>query len=221
MVTTGQPKSTSVKTESFDAIAQTTCQSVPDYPLQVDEATGAFVNSKFVICGGRPTTSNCYTLSRNETAWKPSGNLVTPREAAASVEINNKLVIFGGYNAGYLQSTEKFDGDNGISKAGTNMPWAIGYHCAVKVNETTALIIGGYGSSILRSTYFYNANLKIFIPGPLLNVGRSGHGCSILNTGTERFVIVSGGYTTLGGYRRLDSTEVMDLKQPTMWKAGL
>ena len=165
------------------------------------------------------TTSNCYTLGRTENTWKPSGNLITPRMGAASVEINNKLVIFGGYNAGYLQSTEEFDVETGTSKAGTNMLLAIGFHCAVKLNATTVLIIGGDGGSgYLSSSCFYNAELKTFTPGPSLTEARKYHGCAILTTGTERLVIVTGGSGAAGN---LDSTEVMDLDQPTMWKTGL
>jgi len=218
-VTTGAPQPPSVKTEAFDAIASTTCQSLPDYPLPVYSATGAFISSKLVVCGGSyPVTTNCYTLSKNDNTWKLSGNLITPRYGAASVEINNKLVIFGGINNSgqYLQSTEEFDADNGISTAGPNMPLALSNHCAVKVNDTTVLIIGGFGSTYLSSTYFYNPELETFTAGPSLTEARANHACSILTTGTERYVIVSGGSAPV-----LDSTEYMDVNQPTMWKTGL
>jgi len=219
-VTTGDPNS-SVKTEAFDVVASTTCQSLPAYPLTMYSATGAFVKAKLVICGGQyPITSNCYTLSRTENTWKLSGNLITPRLGAASVEINNKLFIFGGaddpWAYSYLQSTEEFDVDSGTSTAGPNMPLGIAYHCAVKVNDTTVLIIGGSdGSSELSSSYFYNAELETFTAGPSLTVARYWHACSIL---TERYVIVTGGYN--GAYF-FNSTEYMDLNQPTMWKTGL
>ena len=167
-MTTGSPTSSADKTEAFDVVASTTCQSLPAYPLSTDSATGAFVNTKAVICGGYPAITNCYTLSKSENTWKLSGNLITGRESAASVEINNKLVVFGGYNYGvYLESTEEFDADSGTATAGPNMPLPIGFHCAVKVNDTTVLIIGGYdGSSRLSSSYFYNPGVT---SGKILN----------------------------------------------------
>ena len=139
---TGYPQSTSVKTESFDVVTLTTCQSLPAYPLAIGVATGAFVNSRVVICGGASfsATSQCYSIGKNETEWKLVGNMITPRYAAASVEIDNKLVIFGGKDAtgsNYLQSTEEFDVETRTSKAGPNMPLGIYHHCAVKLNETT------------------------------------------------------------------------------------
>ena len=215
----------SFKTESFDLAASTTCQSLPDYPLDVDSATGAFVSSRVVICGGFEfsTTSQCYSLGQNETEWKPSGNMTALRHGAASVEINNKLVIFGGYYNGHLQSTEEFNEETGTATAGPNMPLAVREHCAVKLNSTTALIIGGSGYEIagtqrgyLRSTYFYDANMKSFTPGPLLNDGREKHACSILNTGTESYVVITGG----SNRAHLDSTEFMDVNEPTIWKTG-
>ena len=224
LVITGYPQSTSVKTESFDVVTLTTCQSLPAYPLAIGVATGAFVNSRVVICGGASfsATSQCYSIGKNETEWKLVGNMITPRYAAASVEINNKLVIFGGYDISTIfQSTEEIDVETGTATAGPNMPLAIWGHCAVKLNTTTVLIIGGRPdeSGYLRSSYFYNAVLKTFEPGPLLNDKRAYHACSILNTGTEIFVVVAGGWNGAAG--RLDSTEYMDVNQPTMWKTGL
>ena len=129
-MTTGTPTSASVKTESFDLlVASTTCQSLPAYPLSVDSATGAFVNTKIVICGGdgggSPTTSNCYTLSRNETAWKLSGNLITPRLGAASVEINSKLVIFGGYKKNTFNPLKSLMGTMELAQQAPTCPWQL------------------------------------------------------------------------------------------------
>ena len=218
-MTTGSPTSTAVKTEAFDVVASTTCQSLPAYPFATEIATGAFVNSKLVICGGTfDTIGRCYSLSQNEAAWKSSGNLIAPRKGAASAAVNNTLVIFGGYYTTLIQSTEEIDVETGTATAGPNMPLAVKFHCAVTLNTTTVLIIGGFdGSSYFGSTYFYNVNVKSFTSGPSLTVARGYHGCSILTTGTERFVVVTGGFNGV----KLDSTEVMDLNQPTMWQTGL
>ena len=219
LVTTGSPTSTSVKTETFDVATSTTCKSMPAYPLPIAEATGAFVNSRVVICGGyHPVTSQCYSLGQNENEWKPSGNLITPRYSAASAVINDKLIIFGGYNAGNLQSTEEIDVAAGTASQGPSMPLAMVYHCAVKLNTSTVLIIGGYGSSYLRSTYFYSFKEKTFKAGPDLKATRSRHECALLDTGTASYVVVTGGYGD-SGY--LDSTEYMDCNEPTIWKTGL
>ena len=219
-MTTGSPPTTSVKTDSFDLVASTTCQSMPAYPLTVYHATGAFVSNRVVICGGTypSVTSQCYSLGKNETEWKPSGNLITPRYGAASVEMHGKLLIFGGYNAGYLQSTEEMDVEAGTTTIGPSMPLAIGYPCTVKINSSTVLIIGGIGSSYLKSTYFYSNNEKTFKAGPYLMVPRSYHTCNILSNGNGSYVVVTGGYDN-GVYT--DSTEYLDLDEPTIWKTGM
>ena len=210
--------STAVMTESFDVVASTTCQSLPDYPLEGLGATGAFVNNKVVICGGTGGT-NCYTLGRNEKTWTLIGNMIAYRAAAAAVAFNNKLVIFGGYDPdnNRLLSTEEIDVDTGTATAGPDMPFINGFHCAVKLDAKTALIIGGVTDD-RTSTYFYDANAKTFTSGPSLMQGRGEHACAILDTGTERYVVASGGW--LNGW--FDSTEILDLNQPTLtWMTGL
>ena len=204
-----------VGTESFDVLALTTCQSLPDYPLSVAEATGAFVNNKVVICGGDGGGTKCYTLGKDENTWTLIGNMNTARVGAVSVEINNKLVIFGGQR--FASSTEEFDVVAGTSTTGSDMPLAIIWSCAVKLDSSTVMIIGGNSGGFLKSTYFYNHNEKTFKAGPDFIVQRRNHACAILQTKIGSYVVVTGGWN--GDY--LDSTEFLDLNEPTVWKAGL
>ena len=218
-MTTGSPTSTSVKTESFNLVASVTCQSMPDYPLAVWHAFGAFVNHRVVICGGyAPHISQCYSLGSKETAWKLNGNLITARYGAASAEINDKLLIFGGSGTtGYLQSTEELDVEAGTATQGPNMPLGIVYPCGVKINNSTVMIIGGYDGIARKSTYFYNYNGKTFTAGPDLIAARMWLACGILSNGIGSYVVVTGGYN--GAY--LDATEYLDLNDTTIWKTGL
>lgn len=223
-MTAGWQVSTVGITESFDVVDRTACLSMPAYPFGVAEATGAFVNSRIVVCGGyldlmSTTTDQCYSLGPNETTWKPSGNLLTPRQAAASIVMNDKLLIFGGYNtAGYLQSTEEMD-ETGKATLGPSMPLTIKHHCAVKINHNTAVIIGGADeSSSIKLTYFYNFDSKTFESGPDLMVARERHACGMLSSNGKSFVVVTGGKN--GGVI-LGSTEYMALDDLTTWHQGL
>ena len=223
-MTTGWLTLSVLSTEFFEEDESTACLSMPSYPFPVAEATGGFVNSRVVICGGyhdwasTPVTSQCYSLGPNETEWMPNGNLITPRFAAASVVMNDKLLIFGGYNTGYLQTTEEMD-IAGRATLGPSMPFAIKHHCAVKVNPTTALIIGGADeSSSIKSTHFYDFYGKTFKSGPDLKVARERHACGILSTSDRSFVVVTGGKND---EVVLGTTEYMTLDDLTAWSTGL
>ena len=223
-MTTGLQDLTIGITESFDVVDKTACLGMPAYPFRVAEATGAFVYSKVMICGGysdgiSTPTGQCYSLGPNETTWKPNGNLITPRQAAASVVMNDKLVIFGGYNAaGYILSTEEMD-EAGKATLGPSMPLTTKHHCAVKINHNTALIIGGADESVsIKFTYFYDFDGKTFKSGPDLMVARERHACGMLSSNGKSFVVVTGGKN--GGVI-LGSTEYMALDDLTTWHQGL
>ena len=226
---TGNPdygSPTAAKTEAFDLSASTTCQSLPDFPVEVTLAAGAFVNNRVAICGsgGGSIIAPCYTLAQNENTWTRIGNLQLPRFGAASVAIGNKLVFFGGLDSStkmFLQSTEELDVETGTTTPGPNMPDSFAFHCAVKLDATRVLIIGGIGDIMSydsQSTFFYDVVAKSFTPGPNLNQRRQHHACALLNTGAESFIVVAGG---LWAGSCLDSTEYMNVNQPTMWMTGL
>ena len=94
--------------------------------------------------------------------------------------------------------------DTKISK---NLPIEMAGHCTIRINDTTALITGGYNGSYLANTFFVNfENMSIF-EGPNLNESRYGHGCAMFYHSGKRVAIVAGGFNGEG----LDSVEFLNL----------
>jgi len=115
------------------------------------------------------------------------------------------LFITGGLgrNHSSLHSTESFNG-TAWNNQSENLPEPFRKHCLVKINSTTVLSIGGYYRSrgffnSHDSTYFYNAQINKWTPGPPLIKPRSGSSCAILewknpkHNKFEKVVVVAGG----------------------------
>jgi hypothetical protein len=62
-----------------------------------DMATGGVLLGNVVICGGAPFSRTCYKLGR-DCQWKWLSALSTVRSGAASILIDNYLLITGGDN---------------------------------------------------------------------------------------------------------------------------
>ena len=81
-MTTGRPEAGSVKTESFQLSTLKKCQALPDSPLAVDAAFGAFVNKQVLVCGAglkNGTVANrCFTLSSAQKQWQESIPMIAP-----------------------------------------------------------------------------------------------------------------------------------------------
>ena len=69
--------------------------------------------------------------------------------------------------------------------------------CMVKINSSTIFLIGGYETG---DTYFYNAKINTWTPGPSLNISRAGSACGIVtwrnpeSNNLESIVVTAGGY---------------------------
>jgi hypothetical protein len=66
LVTTGEPGSTSVKSEVIDLQDPSNiCQNLEDYPIGVSRAVGGFLNQGDpLVCGGYPSTKVCHVVNK-------------------------------------------------------------------------------------------------------------------------------------------------------------
>ena len=85
------------------------CNAFPDYPLFIRFATGGIVDGHPIICGGESEGwnfhSECYHHSKATNSWTFLTNMSTKRAGSASVPVNGKLLVLGGW----------FDGDNELA----------------------------------------------------------------------------------------------------------
>ncbi len=206
------------------------CQSPDSYPKKVEGATGGLALDKVpVVCGGFDHNvghqiTKCFSMDSSGKWFKP-GHMTRPRSRAASILWNSDtLWITGGFDTTFLKSTELLTiRSNNVqesrvsSKPAPDLPVTVGFHCLLKMNDTTAFLIGGSQYDRNATLYFdLNTNLDQEVMdysyGPTMSTARYAHVCGLLvNPGDDRkrvnVVVAAGGNKPPGGY--LTSTELL------------
>ena len=191
----------------------------PDHSKKITGSTGGFLHHDFVTCSGdvsgEGTTNKCYHLGSEA----PFATMITERKWAASIVLDEKLWILGGYdeNNNKLSSTE-FIFSDGRNEEGPPMPIALTKHAIVKINDTTSLLVGGYtGSSLSVSsrTWYYDGKWHV---GPDLKKARQSHSVGIVRDSVtdQVYLVVAGG--SPNGYT-LNDVEILSVTG-TAWESG-
>ncbi len=134
----------------------TSCPNLPaPYPFPSYFGAALNHNSKMVICGGYPYTTDCYSYSDDQ--WNIEAFKLEPaREGAMSVEIRpGEWLVMGGYDSDYnfLNDTKLLK--NGIFIQGPDLPEPIYLGSATMLNETHLFVAGSQYQSINLSTKNY------------------------------------------------------------------
>ena len=175
--------------------------------------TGGSVDKTPVICSGIKHTrvSKCYYHVRNSNSWKLIGNMNTARWGAASIVINSKLWVIGGYNIGEFTDTTEFIDMRNVGQItyGPRLTEGRAFHCVVKLNEDETMIIGAdFPTSLRRKTEIYNTINGNWRDGPTLNNDRRHSACALFQSSlhnNRKVVLVAGGGT--------DTAEILDYSQ--------
>ena len=204
---------------------------VPTYanlPKALYGATGGFVGGKMVICGGsndldsneyEVISRECYTLDQENATFL--GNMKRKRMLTSSIVMGNNLWILGGSGGPVSGRTSEYIAVNGSRKDGPNLPAGPGggfeSHAALKINETTAMLIGGYNNEIYSQTWYYTQDQTEWIPGPPLNQARCMHTAGLIydSITLEEYFVVIGGLND----GKLNSTEILS-KDGSEWIKG-
>ncbi len=192
-----------------------------------------------IICGGfhqiEGPTSLCHCLSSSTLDWIPlDKRMAWPRQSAASIVIDNgrTLWITGGQGwfMPYWKSTEliSLDAKSFTIQTGPDLPKPLIHHCLVKLNSSTAMLIGGWtGRGVFEvATYFLDipagsGTTVRSVRGPDLNLGRTHMpACGVLNNpgdGNGQVVVVVGGSGPDGCTK---STEMYVVGSSQGWTKG-
>ncbi len=211
LIATGSPVNDNTRATEVFALAEDPEKEVscsnnfPAYPIGVSVATGGLLGGKTpIICGGKDAakvrTNACYTLNQDQD--QPAATLSTAKSIGrGSIVINDEeLFLVGGFKTDetIADNTEFVTLGKPTSTPGPKLPFGIQRHCFLKIDESTAFVIGGRSMTDrgqvlpVSSTLFYDIKAKTFQDGPKLNHKRFFHVCARFDLGGKTFVLVAG-----------------------------
>ncbi len=212
-------------------------------PDNVEHAVGGiFSDGTTVICGGRTIVSsladypevkdNCLALGwqkpfvrMNRKRWKSSSIMWNDNNGKEVLWITGGASDFSIEDPDFysLRSTEMVT-FSGSTEFGPDLPGPLEQHCLVRLNDTTALLTGGYiwtsnwalSDESLKETHYFSLNAT-WTDGPKLLETRQNHACGVLldQESLQMVVIVAGGFS-------LDTTECLQVayQQQSQWIPG-
>ena len=192
-------------------------------PIGLVSITGGLLNNIPVICGITANstapdslfsdpTCLCYKFNRKSNSWKQVPSMAFSRLFASSVIMDTGLYVIGGIsqviwildtyvkdilydrNIQMLTSEKKYKWQN------KRFDGVIFGACAVRVNSTTGMLIGGGISERLgffpsRRTWYFNAITDEWREGPSLLQPRMASACGVMSSSSsnELKIVVAGG----------------------------
>jgi len=174
-------------TQLIDLTSETnSCNDWSNYPKTLHGATGAIISNNTIInCGGYSSShrDECYKMELNEKSWSFLVKMNSKRMQAASVEVDGRLLIMGGYddNSNDLSSSE-FINTDGTVTTGPELPSTRYGHCIIKLPNRKVMIIGGSPYYLGRSVIVYDFATNTFNRMPSLPSKRVEFGCAVFNS---------------------------------------
>ena len=219
-------------TEILDLSGDCTA-SLPNYPKELDGATGQFLDDKIIICGGGfflgvlGNYSDCFILRKGESSFESFPSMKEARIQAKSVVTQGRIWVTGGiqfYGLNYtiLSSTEYIPNNSSNEPI---LPEPLCYHAIISINDTTSMLIGGVtnGNDLPSSkTHYFNHLSQTWKSGPRLMNGRFSHSAGIImdHATHEQHIAVVGGTLESDMNTSSDSVELL-LNGETQWTEGI
>lgn len=182
---------------------------------------GAYINQPIICSGydGNIRSDKCLKYDTETAQWTEFAKLKLGRFAPAAVVLNSDIIwITGGYNNGYLKTTE-FVSSNGEVTVGPELLEGVWGHCMLITPEAEqfVFIIGGFNGDSINTVrkYLITDNDAFYVEdGPGLIHKRSEHGCASFTSANHDgrdIAIVAGGKNSDGS---VISIEAWDYRQP-------
>merc|ERR1719376_322530 len=184
------------------------CQPIPDYPFHMVMGTAQNIENQLIVsCGsdfnGRNTSCYSLDLTKSSETWKEYTQLSEWRMETTSVMLDkNNIWVPGGYNGTKTRTrytTDIIDTITRSSRQGPDLPEAMYYHCAAKLNEQYVFIGASYEFG--KHAYIVNVLKEPFEFKrlPDMKVDRNEGQCGFIRMKSgERAVIVAGGDSSDG-----------------------
>ena len=152
-------------------------------------AAGQLSSGNIILCG----YSECFEFGKDGFSRIP---MAESRTRTAAVVFQDSLFVAGGrYNYSITTSQTEFVSSHpDQSRLGKDLPSPVTDHCMVKINSTTAILVGGFPSRGHEETLFYSKEKDLWFPGPRLLKGTDYTSCGIIkdSTLTDHTIVVVG-----------------------------
>ena len=224
------------------------CQNMAPYAKKTEAATGALVNGKLLICGGKDSHvyyDECYKITKSSTSFVTK--MKTKKAYLSSVVVDHFILwLVGGKSCdtcSALSSTEYVRISQG-STLGPYLPYSTYGHTITAVScndhgvmdeicdQTTGFCLckptygSPYPTYILiggyggeNKTFYYSQNNKNWTTGPQLNEKRFQHATGLgIDSATSKQYIAITG--GLNNNETLDSVEILHSGE-TNWEIGM
>ena len=183
----------------------------------------------FALSVSHKTYQTFQSLMNTPFTCQKSLGTISHRQSSAYVydNRNNSLIMVGGelcidriWCNNYSNKTLVSYNDGASFQEMAPIPALMKGHCAVLLDNTTLMVIGGYKFPIsLSATYFLDLVTNSWSSGPSVTDERSYHTCNLIADceGSQYVVVVGGTGTRYGDYRK--SVEIYDVGSGT-WSTG-
>ena len=224
LVVAGWSNDNNAPPEVIDLVNASNSCRLAKFPATLTWAVGEYSSvDGTIICGGwNPDTytdlADCYWMDPNSSEFTNYTRLSIPRSFASSVMLQNgSLLVLGGRNEDEALNSTEVISDSG-AQASIDLPSPLYGHCTAQINDTMAIVTGGFnGSSLMSSTYFLDLVTLSVTEGPPLSGARRRHGCTVFRHNGMRLAIVAG-----GSYPYLKTVELLNLDSDVLaWFSGV
>jgi len=183
---------------------------------------GGLLANRPTVCGGTCPSQNCgssragaqddchyYNVTANE--WYLLSKMSTKRYYHAILMITPDIMwITGGYTGSARTSSTEYMYGNGTIRAGANLPVPLERHCVVRLDNDTAMVIGGVSALPYTTTFYFDIASETFSHGPELLNQRYYHTCAVFQSALHenRPVVAVTGGSASSSYTRV--VEILD-----------
>ena len=197
---TGYPRdSTTTQMEVIDNNGNTRlCQKDHSkYPEMISVASATYTNEKILVCGGYPSTDQCYIYEKGK-GWSPISKMSKAKYSMATIPIDGGMVVAGGWSSTYLDSSEIIQADGSSITEGPELPEPRYGQCVAydKENDVIFLIRGWNTGGRSQEVWKFKDPKTLILNGTThMNTPRYDAGCGIVRSKHHdgRPLIVVGG----------------------------
>eukprot|EP00095_Tigriopus_kingsejongensis_P005001 snap_masked-scaffold139_size317827-processed-gene-0.5 protein:Tk05001 transcript:snap_masked-scaffold139_size317827-processed-gene-0.5-mRNA-1 annotation:"kelch domain-containing protein" len=190
--------------ESLDVVRHSTVcgEVIPGNSTEVGRAgaVSELVGKMVVVCGGRDHNaqirSDCLAYEPKSHEWTDHSALAQGREEAASVKLDKRMLILGGFVEGVrVAGSEQLDGGESTWAPGPSMPEARSRFCAVALSKTMFAIVGGETEEAMATNDMktFDSETNEFVTQPSMAQTRKDHACLVVEINDKKGIVVTGG----------------------------